>query len=297
MKNPQRKMKGWLTLLIGICTAHLFGQPNAIMQMANSETHVISSIYTKKEYQLRVLLPHGYSAADELKYPVLYVLDGKFAYGTFTAIIENFALGKELKEPIVVTVDGDSLTTLDWLVNRHYDYTPSYDPKADTDIANYLKLPPLTSGGAAAFLAMLEQEIIPLIDRNYKTTPERGLFGHSLGGLFVGYCLTTSPNLFQKYSLNSPSFWWKEGELITKMNALEIQDPKTAVAIFISVGSLEGDFMISPVQEFEKSLRKKFPKANITSKVFEEETHLSVVPMACSRTLRLFYAKTAMAGF
>lgn len=297
MKKLRCTPKPYLLILIGFCAVQLFGQHPASTEIANAETHLLASIYTKKEYQIRVRLPQGYTIEDDIKYPVLYVLDGKYANELFNSILKTFALGKELNEPIVVTIDGNTLTETEWLANRHHDYTPSYDPKADYEIANYFKIPLITSGGGKAFLDTLEKEIIPLIEKKYKTSFERGLFGHSLGGLFAGYCLTTRPYLFQKYALNSPSFWWKEGELVKNLDALAVQEQKTDVAIFISVGELEGEFMIAPVKGFEKSLREKFPKSTITSKLFEGETHLSVVPMACSRSLRLFYGKTGVAGF
>jgi predicted alpha/beta superfamily hydrolase len=291
MKNTLLKKKSFLAIIISLSAVQLFSQPQNALDMAKVETHIVKSIHTNKEYLIQVLLPHSYSVGDDVKYPVLYVLDGKYSSGLFNSTIEIFALGKELNEPIVVTIDGNNLNEPDWLSSRHHDYTPSYDPKADSVLANYFKIPLDTSGGAAAFLATFEKEIIPLIERKYKTSLNRGLFGHSLGGLFAGYCLVTRPDLFQKYSLNSPSFWWNNGQLTTKLDSLALKNPEMAVDIFISAGDLEGEFMIAPVKKFEASLRENFPKSNITSKIFDGETHLSVVPIVCSRTLRLFYAK------
>ncbi len=290
MKNTLIKTKNFLVYLIGLSTLPLFGQDNSATIMANAETHIIKSIHTTKEYRIQVLLPHGYSTVDNVNYPVLYVLDGKYASGLFNSTMEIFSLGKELNEPIVVTIDGNNQNEAEWLSSRHHDYTPSHDPKADSAIANYFKIPLSASGGAEAFLAALEKEIVPFIDRKYKTSLERGLFGHSLGGLFAGYCLVTRPELFQKYSLNSPSFWWNNGELTTKLDSIALENPKMAADIFISAGDLEREFMLGPVRKFEVSLRANFPESNITGKVFDGETHLSVVPMACSRTLRVFYA-------
>jgi predicted alpha/beta superfamily hydrolase len=39
------------------------------------------------------------------------------------------------------------------------------------------------------FLNLLKTEIIPFVDKNYKTNSDRGIAGSSLGGLFTAYRL------------------------------------------------------------------------------------------------------------
>ena len=190
--------KYFLVLLIGLSTSPLFEQTDGALEIANVKTHIINSIHNEKEYRLQVLLPTGYSTANTIRYPVLYALDGKYSTTLFYSIVETFALAKELKDIIIVTIDSNVQTEREWQTSRYHDYTPSFNPQADTAIAKFFKLPISTSGGAAAFLSTLENEIIPLIEQQYKTSYERGLYGHSLGGLFAGFCLTTKPNLFQK---------------------------------------------------------------------------------------------------
>ena len=62
------------------------------------------------------------------------------------------------------------------------------------------------SGGGLAFLDFLEKELIPFIDRTYRTNPsDRGLLGHSLGGSFALYALEQRPRLFQRIVAASPA--------------------------------------------------------------------------------------------
>ena len=97
--------------------------------------------------------------------------------------------------------------------------------------------------------------------------------------------------MFQKYSMNSPSFWWNNGEMLTLENAFVKQNPNlSATNIFISVGALEGSPMISPVTTFADSLKSQYTGLKITSQIFDSETHLSAVPAASSRTLKAFYS-------
>ncbi len=268
-----------------------FGQEIVTPQVTESTAYVIQSGINKKKYVVTVLLPKSYSVSDSIKYPALYVLDGKYSTTSFYGIKENFALGKEVKDIIFVTIDANVQSESEWLGNRYTDLTPSSNPSSDTAIANYFKLPVSPSGGGPDFLATIEKDIIPFIEHKYKTNKERGIFGHSLGGLFVAYCLLTKPALFQKYSMNSPSIWWTNSGMVALADSVAKRNPNMEASIFISAGSLEGDFMIGPLNNFIQSLKNNFPNLNITNKIFEDETHLSVVPAASSRTLKVLYAQ------
>ncbi len=268
-----------------------FAQNIITPQVTDSKAYVIKSSVNQKEYLITVLLSKNYSASDSVTYPVLYVLDGKYSTTSFYGIKENFALGKEVRDIIFVTIDANVQTESEWLGNRYTNLTPSSNPPSDSAIANYFKLPISPSGGGSDFLATIEKDIIPFVEHNYKTNKQRGIFGHSLGGLFVAYCLLTKPNLFQKYSMNSPSIWWTNGGMVALADSAAKQNPNIKASIFISAGSLEGDFMIAPVNKFIQSLKNNFSNLNITSKIFEDETHLSVVSAASSRTLKVLYAQ------
>lgn len=268
-----------------------FGQQITTSQLADSKAYIIKSGINKKEYILNVLLPESYKATDSIKYPVLYVLDGKYSTTSFYSMKETFALAKELKDIIFVTIDANVQSESDWLMSRYTDLTPTSSPSSDTGIAKFFKLPLVPSGGASDFLTTIEKDIIPFVERTYKTNNERGIFGHSLGGLFAAYCLLTKPYLFQKYSINSPSIWWDKSEMVAFADSVAKQNATIKASVFISAGSLEGDFMIVPLNNFMQSLKNNFPGLTIKSKIFEDETHVSVVPAAGSRTLKVFYSQ------
>lgn len=267
------------------------GQNNTDFTMLNSKQHLLTSSFNKKEYVVNVLLPASYNTADSVSYPVLYILDGKYSTTSFYSMKETFALGNEVKKVIYVTVDNNVKSQSDWLTNRYTDLTPSNHPPSDTAIARFFKLPVVPSGGAANMLSTIEKDVIPFIEKTYKTNKERGLFGHSLGGLFATYCLLTKPTLFQKYSINSPSIWWNNGETIALAGSVAKEKQSVNAKIFVSSGALEGSFMNTPINNFLLVLKNNFPNVKVTSKLFEEETHLSVVHAASSRTLKILYAQ------
>jgi predicted alpha/beta superfamily hydrolase len=254
-----------------------------------TQRHLINSQYTGKSYELMVLLPQNYSPADTIQYPVLYVLDGKYSFPLFQSISNLMELSKEIRDLIIVGIDGYDQTKEEWLVSRHGDFTPSHQSNADTLWTKILKLPErkLQSGGADKFLQALQHEMIPLIDQSYKTSKERGLYGHSLGGLFASYCLMKAPGLFNRYSINSPSLWWNASEML-KMEAPA--DTAINARVFFSMGAYEGDMMLQPFRTFTKAMTEQhYQHLQMSVRVFEGETHVSVVPSCSSKTLKLLY--------
>jgi len=73
------------------------------------------------------------------------------------------------------------------------------------------------TGGAAAFLRFLREELKPLIDAKYHTQADDAtLVGHSLGGLFALYALFQEPAVFQRYIVGSPSIFWNGKAILTE---------------------------------------------------------------------------------
>ncbi|TDQ10996.1 alpha/beta hydrolase [Pedobacter metabolipauper] len=276
-----------MTLLVA---AKSFGQdknPNLI----TTKEHTIKSSFNQKFYQLYVSLPKAYSAVDTIHYPVLYVLDGKFSFTSFYSIREVLNLGKEIKDVIIVAIENSVQTDADWFAERYYDFTPSSIPGSDIQWTKMMSIPDgkLRSGGADLFLTTLQKDILPFMDKHYKTNTDRALSGHSLGGLFAGYCLLKKPELFKRYGINSPSFWWNNNEILSLKDPLSKENSPVSANVFFSVGALEGEMMVGPLTAFIDSLKKHNSGITMTSQIFEGETHLSVVPACSSRTLKVLY--------
>ncbi|MFN8357907.1 MAG: alpha/beta hydrolase-fold protein [Spirosomataceae bacterium] len=274
------------------CVAVFCSVAHSYAQSKNPNEHIVTSNFNGKSYKLNVSLPKSYSEFDTLRYPVLYVLDGKFSYQSFNSIREVLDLAKEIKDVIIVAIDGEGTTNADWFASRYADFTPSSLPQADTQWAKMMNIPEgkLKSGGAALFLNTLQKDLIPFVEKNYKTTSKKGLSGHSLGGLFAGYCLVKKPDLFNFYGINSPSFWWNNSEMVTIENTCAEQNATLSANVFFSAGALEGDMMIGPMTAFMNALKShNYKGLRITSHIFEDETHVSVVAACSSRTLKVLF--------
>lgn len=143
-----------------------------------------------------VSLPASYGSDSTRRYPVLVVLDGEFEHQIAAAIARFYATTSQMPEVLVVGVRN---------TNRGRDLTTAPLP-------TFPQPPELgEAGGAARFLSFLGDELLPYIDRRYRTEPLRVLVGHSLGGLLGIYALGKRPELFTGYILMEPSTWWNRG--------------------------------------------------------------------------------------
>jgi predicted alpha/beta superfamily hydrolase len=135
--------------------------------------------------------------------------------------------------------------------------------------------PEPTSGGAAAFLDFLEHEIIPLVDRTYRTIPtDRGLLGHSYGGLFAIYALEQRPELFQRIVAASPTLDWDD-DLLIKAAPERFKNFRSRVRLDLSSGT-EQDNDVA-VTAFAKALDQiKPPGLDYRSTLYPGENHNSV---------------------
>lgn len=275
-----------------VCSEKSKGQSLNLTAVQATKTYSIKSEFNNKTYQLNVSLPNTYSEQDTLHYPVLYVLDGKFSFNSMSSIREILNLGREIKDIIIVSIDDSCNTDADWFASRYNDFTPSSILQADTLWSKIMNIPEgkLKSGGAESFLNALEKEVIPYINDHYKTTNDRGLFGHSLGGLFAGYCLLKKPELFKRYGINSPSFWWNNSEMVRHESNFASQHSELAANVFFSVGGAEDAMMLASFNAFTSSLKShNYKGLFMTVKIFDEETHSSVVPACSSRSLKVLY--------
>lgn len=147
-----------------------------------------------RQYQIQIALPASYDTQKSRHYPVIFVTDGYWDFPTIVGNYNNFIYDKVVPECIVVGL-GYAGDNLEYGVLRNWDLTP-----APVDTA------PDTSGHAAEFLALLTQEIIPLVERDYRVDPaHRILAGSSYGGLFTLYAMLTKPELFSGYIAVSPA--------------------------------------------------------------------------------------------
>ncbi len=249
-------MNRWLGVLL-LCATQAFAQnPIRPVSIAGSEQREIASTKTGMRYELLVSLPDGY-AVNQQRYPVLYVLDG-WHFPLMAFLQDNNRFSQRMPPVIMVNVSHGSTNVM---ALRAHDFTPS--PVASVP----------GSGGGAAFLEFIEQELIPFVDKTYRTNPsDRALLGHSYGGLFALYALQQRPALFQRIVAASPAIGWDQNRFFSPDKFKEFASP---VRLDLSVGAVET--FNKEVVDFSSQLDRLKPRGlTYRMTVYPHEEHNSV---------------------
>ena len=286
----------FLILISAVSSYKLLAQTNSLPTINQQESHILKSSINGTTYHLNISLPQNYSINDTTHYPILLMLDGGLGFPIAHASRTGMDMFGGLKDVIIVGIEYEwDKSFAPWMTNRWTDFTPTKDSISDENPAfrKAFELPSgsLASGGAKFFFNVIKNEIIPFVDKEYKTNTDRGISGHSLGGLFVSYCLLSKPGFFSKYGINSPSLWWNGKVMFDIEKSYSENHSELPAKVFMSVGSLEGKSMTPVMTEFADTLRSRnYNGLYLTTYVFEGETHTSVVPAMISRTLKVLYS-------
>ncbi len=276
-------MKSVLATLTALTILPTVAVTQGAVTVPGSQRYLMKSTTSGVEYQIDVALPSGYQSATK-RYPVFYILDGNLVFGTLVDAYRTLRIDAAVPEMVLVgvgyPVDDPAVSTPDYNASRSRDYTPTPVEAIPG------------SGQGRAFLTFLKDELFPLIDGRYRTDPtDRGLGGHSFGGLFTNYALLTEPGLFRRYWIGSPSLWWNGQEIFATVAPARGRSPHAGGRAFLTVGALEADLMVPPMRRMAALLRQGFPALTVGSMVYPDETHLSVIGGAISRALRFLYAR------
>ncbi|GGY83762.1 hypothetical protein GCM10011613_30830 [Cellvibrio zantedeschiae] len=179
------------------------------------------SKHTKIEYPYSVYLPPNYETSKKT-YPVLYLTDGQWVKEFHKAVEAHH------KDFIVVAIEQGP---------------------EDRRMVDY-KLP-----GALPYIRFLKEEIIPHIEKKYRTNSNRLFWGASLGAT-VGEILlsqeTGKKPYFSTYALSDGAFWANPPEIQQQLNVALTQPKSETISIFTS-GTRQGNYI--PNLDFVKRVQ------------------------------------------
>lgn len=185
-------------------------------------------------FSVFVNLPNDYNENKNAAYPVVYLLDANLYFDIVATILNKYS-DVGLAPPVVLVGIGyKDFAAMDSLRNRDDTY-PAAIPEYEMGV----------SGGAGKFLSFINTELVPYIDKKYRTdTLKRVLMGHSLGGYFTTYAflqqLTGNSNIFSSYIAASPSIHYNKYWLLNQLKAVSVRTNKAAkVKMYITYGSEE----------------------------------------------------------
>ena len=252
----------YISFSVFVFATGLFAQTPRISSVTHYQ-HTIKSQVLGEERTILVRVPLGYEKTDA-KFPVVYMLDAHQPQNAMMAgIIEQQAWGGVMPEMILVGIQN---------TNRTRDLTPTATERVG-------------SGGGQKFLQYIETEVIPLVDKTYRTQPYRIFAGHSLGGLFVFYSFLERPDLFNAYVAASPVFSWDKDYVIRRADGVFKQDKEWKKRLFVGLG--DEPELLESFNSLQALLKRTRPKAfEYEFQQFKSENHGSVVLPAYYAGLR-----------
>lgn len=264
---------GLLTVLLSVQAQETaLPQLNDKAPFSIGETWSFYSNELEEERIVNVYLPSSYEENSTKKYPVIYLLDGSadedFVHIAGLVQFGNFPWVDLLPESIVVGIAN---------VDRRRDFTyPSNNLQDKTEFP--------TTGGSAAFIRFLEQELQPLVAQTYPVGDTTTLIGQSLGGLLATEILFKQPSLFDNYLIISPSLWWDDESLLSYQPDLS----GVRGQVYVGVGK-EGPTMKRVARSLTKKLKKLQVKTHF--EYFGGQDHVNILHQAVYQAFSVLYPK------
>ena len=147
-------------------------------------------------------------------------------------------------------------------------------------------LDPATPPQPDVFLRALTDDIVPFVDRTYRTDPEdRCLYGYSAGGFFVLYALLQQSRTFNRYLSGSAFAYSTMGYLCDEAQRVTGGDTwrvpprprpseRLAGRVFVAMAEHEAKSCVPAMQEFVEILEAAGSSdLHLVSEVFPTESH------------------------
>ncbi len=223
--NPGRFVT-WLFAALTMSAAAQSPTPLTTPSPAKTDhqiTRTIDSAVLKEPRQVTIQLPKSYAARPDKTYPVIYRLDGAGNLPLLGSVLERLQEVNAAPEVIIVAIEN---------TDRLRDLYPTVNQEPQGPVGS--------GGGAPQFLKFIKNELIPFIDKNYRTHDFKVIAGASAGGVFVLYALQTEPQLFQAHVAYSPAVWWDFGATAKSTKAFIARTTSLDNYLYLNIGEESG---------------------------------------------------------
>lgn len=218
-----------LIIVMMLISSRGFAAPIEFLQGLNKPHYFEHQSKTlDRPFHIFVKLPPDYSALAQ-KIPTIYLLDGGNMF-PMLASYHQYLRFEETAPPVILVGISYGASTFEGGNYRSTDFT------APAESRDYY-------GGAPVFLDMLEKEIFPKIETDFRSDPkQRIVFGQSLGGQLVLYAAIKRPGLFRGYIASNPAL---HRNLPFFLQAGMASHPSDA-RLYVSSGSLDEERFRGP---------------------------------------------------
>ena len=187
-------------------------------------------------------LPPSYGEG-ERRYPVIYMHDGQNLFDQATSFGDEWRVDETMEAAAGEGVEAIVIGIPNVGDERCEEYSPFVDAKAG-------------GGRGDQYLEFLVSTLKPMVDRSFRTLPERastGLVGSSMGGLISLYGFFHHPEVFGFAGVMSPSLWFAERAIFPFVEGA----PTGPGRVYLDVGTREGEATLADARRLRDLLERK----------------------------------------
>ena len=234
----------------------------SIIGYSQKKIETIDSDKLGKSRQISIITPPSYEYESNRKYPVIYILDGEYLMDPFNGTLQYGYYFDDLPEVILIGI------------HQGKNNDRIIDSKDDED-----GLPTEKSAGFYEFLAT---ELIPFVNKNYRTIEYKVIAGHDVTAGFLNFFLYKDNPIFDAYISLCPDLAYEMENRLQQR--LEIM--KKPISYFQATSPADETSIYQRVNLLDENL-KKVQNPNISYKLLNLEgySHYSMVPIAVPQAL------------
>ncbi len=265
-KTNNRMKKISLFLIICLIQVGLNAQENVTI----GKYKKVDSKSLGGEVTYLVHLPDDYENSD-IQYPVVYMMNSHIisAFANACATMDKLSI-ERIPDMILIGISNTGVARKYWCC-------------------------PDSSGNAEhgeVFHNFLKEELIPEIDKNYRTNDYKILAGQSNTGLFVMYNLLFFPDLFNDYVIASPMFGWCPDFYLNKMKTFLNNNTKINNRLYMSYGDLDYVQVLDHIEDFKELLKQSPSGKEWKVDLIENTGHVPLITL--NNALLFFFSECTM---
>lgn len=187
-----------------------------------------------------VYLPPSYDAGEQQRYPVIYMHDGQNLFDQATSFADEWHVDATMEVASEAGLEAIVVGIPNMGEERCNEYSPFTDAKHG-------------GGCGDAYLDFVIETLKPLIDKDFRTRPERehtGIAGSSMGGLISLYAYFRHAEVFGFAGIMSPALWFAGRAIFGYLEAPTVVPRR----LYLDVGTREGEMELTDVRRLRDQL-------------------------------------------
>ncbi len=224
-----------------------------------TETFFSNSL--SKSREITISLPASYDKNLTKRYPILILLDGDYLFDAFNGALNYGAHWDDFPEVIVVGISQNNERTTDCSYNSN-DGLPTKN--------------------ASLFYEFISNDLLPTIEKKYRTSSFKIIAGYDLTAGFINFFLYKDTSLFNAYISLSPNL---APEMETRISR-KLSETKKPVFYYQSIADTDTNTIKESTKTLDENI-KLIPNENVFYKydVIENATHYSMVLYSIPKAL------------